>query len=630
MTTEYGPLVEVTQEAPVSWLDPVGLIRTGIKTVQAAMFGTFADKREVIAALHPEDVKVEKPALDHSDCDEIYFDYIADTGDGWNATYSIACLAGEKVLRVAPAGSSAAAPLELPASHFTVLGGDEVYPTASADTYRNRFEDPFYCARTTPAERTPIYAMPGNHDWYDGLSFFMRLFCQKDRNIGQWVATQTRSYFAIQLPHRWWIWGIDVQLESDLDPSQVEYFRYYAKKFLKAGDRVIMCAPEPTWIDAGAAPRQGRRDTSKAHRNTLHLEECIAAAKAEIRLRIAGDLHHYARYQGTDGAQLVTCGGGGAFLHPTHGLPPKLYLKQDKSFNQDFVLQPSVYPSAEKSKLLRWGVFKLLQKNPGFAVVVGFIYSLYAWLLEAASEALTEHPSPNMSLIDYFQAPPSGTVVGQVAWGWWSVVTHAPGALFLSLAIVGGAYAYGLAGARKSESKLTSKYLPGLGGLLHGLAHLAAAVLLMWGAAMFAEWAKQKYPDWSAWVFVWTAEPMVYALITLVGALVGGLLMALYMLLANLLYGGHDQEVLSCQGIEDYKCFTRIHIRKDGSAALYPIKLEKVAREWKPAQGAKVISDEHSGLYARTVRLTVPANTRRIFEPATPLAPQLIEPPVPL
>jgi hypothetical protein len=83
-----------------------------------------------------------------------------------------------------------------------------------------------------------VYAIPGNHDWYDGLTAFLRLFCHT-RWIGCWQTRQTRSYFAIRLPHGWWLWGLDMALEDDLDGPQSAYFTYYAKLLAK-DDKVIL------------------------------------------------------------------------------------------------------------------------------------------------------------------------------------------------------------------------------------------------------------------------------------------------------------------------------------------------------------------------------------------------------
>ena len=76
------------------------------------------------------------------------------------------------------------------------------------------------------------------------------------------------------------------------DVPQVSYFKHYAD-FLQRGDRVILVTPEPSWIKAG---RIREKRTTQAHRNMLHLEQLILKKQATIPIKIAGDLHHYARY----------------------------------------------------------------------------------------------------------------------------------------------------------------------------------------------------------------------------------------------------------------------------------------------------------------------------------------------
>ena len=69
-----------------------------------------------------------------------------------------------------------------------------------------------------------MYAIPGNHDWYDGLTGFMRVFGQENWVGGRQTA-QRRSYFAIGLPHRHWLWGIDIQNDAYVDSAQIAYFQ---------------------------------------------------------------------------------------------------------------------------------------------------------------------------------------------------------------------------------------------------------------------------------------------------------------------------------------------------------------------------------------------------------------------
>ena len=35
---------------------------------------------------------------------------------------------------------------------------------------------------------------------------------------------QRRSYFAVKLTPGWWLWGIDIALDTSIDPPQQAYF----------------------------------------------------------------------------------------------------------------------------------------------------------------------------------------------------------------------------------------------------------------------------------------------------------------------------------------------------------------------------------------------------------------------
>ena len=51
------------------------------------------------------------------------------------------------------------------------------------------------------------FAIPGNHDWYDGLNTFLRNICRREY-LGGWLLPQEKSYFALKLPKNWWIFGV--------------------------------------------------------------------------------------------------------------------------------------------------------------------------------------------------------------------------------------------------------------------------------------------------------------------------------------------------------------------------------------------------------------------------------------
>ena len=68
--------------------------------------------------------------------------------------------------------------------------------------------------------------MPGNHDWYDGLTAFLRLFVRhEDRTSAAGAPPSPARTSRCELPHGWWLLAIDAQSGSYLDDPQLAYFR---------------------------------------------------------------------------------------------------------------------------------------------------------------------------------------------------------------------------------------------------------------------------------------------------------------------------------------------------------------------------------------------------------------------
>jgi hypothetical protein len=51
----------------------------------------------------------------------------------------------------------------------------------------------------------------------------MRYICHKNW-LGGWLLPQQKSYFAVQLPHGWWVFGFDQALHGDIDIYQFKFF----------------------------------------------------------------------------------------------------------------------------------------------------------------------------------------------------------------------------------------------------------------------------------------------------------------------------------------------------------------------------------------------------------------------
>ena len=268
----------------VGWYDPAQLLRTGVEVFFSTLFGRHSDYRlmEALTPVGEEDQKLYhdftrpwKAESGRDRCDanaelrrEIWLDYVGDVGDGWNSTYAVAHSLAQAQLNIESPDSKK---FQTNRGEILVFGGDQVYPIASRLNYTQRLLGPYETALdTTESPHPHAFAIPGNHDWYDSLVSFTRLFCQK-RWFAGWQTDQTRSYFALKLPGRWWLLGTDVQLDSDIDVPQVKFFKKVAENILP-GDRVIVCTAEPHWI---SAKLYGQNDSNYNENNLAFFEKKI-------------------------------------------------------------------------------------------------------------------------------------------------------------------------------------------------------------------------------------------------------------------------------------------------------------------------------------------------------------------
>jgi len=530
----------------VNWFDPKLLFQTAVKIVLSNIFGAYADKRELLAVMNDED------RHDYSNEQELWFDYAADLGDGWDSSYTVARMLAADSL--APEGWQGEA---LPRGRMLLFGGDEVYPMATRDNYRDRLTGPYEAALPwvdDESQAPHLFAIPGNHDWYDGLTSFTRLFCQQ-RWIGGWKTRQSRSYFAIKLPHNWWLWGVDVQLESDIDGPQKAYFHRRAAE-MQSGDRVILCTPEPSWVYAELGDRA-------AHRNLQYLEEqVIQEHDATLEVVIAGDLHHYCRYQQVNGErQLITSGGGGAFMHGTHNLPET--LQRDKQEGSAHYEKKQSFPAAKCSATLMWKNLLFPFLNPRFSLFIGGIYLLYSWLLQSGSIVLID----GTFMEQLCALPLTWGGAAAVLMSFLRVLSHSPeNVFFMLINALGMGYL-----VETLPGKTVFRYVV---GALHGVAHLLLNIALIWGFAVINL-------DVLGMEVASLSQTSLFIIeILFSGALGGGFLMGGYLLLSNRLLGINRTSALSSLRVADYKSFLRMHLTEDG-LTIYPIGVERVPKCWR-------------------------------------------------
>lgn len=200
------------------------------------------------------------------------------------------------------------------------------------------------------------YAIPGNHDWFDGLGTFMQCICYRDW-FGGWRLPQTKSYFALKLSHGWWVFGLDFALEDDIDGLQYQYFASVAHHCLGDHDQVILCSHEPTWV-LDAYLNDPHPEDQPISRTSKNLKQLMRRhLRGRVAMRIAGDVHNYMRHDAEEplresalraGAapHVIVSGGGGAFLHPTHPFPERF-----KETGAYYNLQ-SAYPTFSESRMI--------------------------------------------------------------------------------------------------------------------------------------------------------------------------------------------------------------------------------------------------------------------------------------
>ncbi len=556
----------------VRWLSPGELARVGVKVGLAAIFADYADKREIQAGL--ASTLLWAPLDNAHPGADVWVDFVADLGDGFDATYTVASYLAQQRLGVRAADGDAE-PHDLPRGSLLVMGGDEVYPTASARDYEDRTIGPYRAALPQADDSPLLVALPGNHDWYDGLTSFLRMFAQGG-TVGGWRLTQTRSYFAVQLPHRWWLLALDSQLGTYIDKPQLEYFEEHVTQNLRPGDGIILCSATPAWVHTATGDPAAFDVLHWFERTYLRRRRVTGSDDAEetgasVRLWITGDSHHYARYAeelpaavaGTppaeqDRRQMVTCGLGGAFLSATSDLPEALRIPPDGSRLREkdapatFALGPATYPTKTDSTAIArrlampWRPEWLPRRNPGFAQLAAGVHAV-GFLLMSLLFGLSIGRRPVTAVrtgrLDDLAAFALKLLVGVL------VVLLLPWLVRL---------------VRQRREAAT----PSTAVVAVALQLVCALVIL--GLTLLVPW-RGAWPDWLVLIGC-----LVLAALT--GAGLGSEAFALYVLTAR--SGRVFGWQMAGESVEDHKGFIRMRIKPDGELLLYPVIVDEVCREW--------------------------------------------------
>lgn len=326
---------------PIAWYNPSVLIRSAREMISTSDQIRNLDRREMYS-LNLQLIPIAEEQRDG----DFWWDFVSDSGDGGNATYTVARELQKTSLPCRVNGDvkgRGELPAEFPAGELLVLGGDLAYPGASVEEYQYRLTEMWVASNAHPrkddeksSDLRPSLAIPQNHDWFDNISTFSRYFVDtRPEEVGIKFRSaeteldvtplgthklQKQSYFAARLPNNWVILGFDFALVGDIDRQQfAAFYRLLQSNQITEADNFILLYPEPYWLRTlGDNAREGYP------KRYQRLEAFMLKQKYPIRMRLAGDIHHYARETAHADAQLayddmlITSGGGGAFLHPTH------------------------------------------------------------------------------------------------------------------------------------------------------------------------------------------------------------------------------------------------------------------------------------------------------------------------
>jgi hypothetical protein len=249
--------------------------------------------------------------------------------------------------------------------------------------------------------------------------------------------------------------------------------------------------------------------------------------------------------------QKIVAGGGGAFLHLTHGHDDSV-LEGDKGETR--FLCRKKFPSGWHSWWLAWtNLFLFPIRNWPFGFATAPAYAV------TASALIT----PDIQVSSAADLLPQ--VVQRLSWE--------PFSLFWVVAVATGVVFF------TDTSKLWYRWTA---GLIHAFSHIAAAVLL--GGAivtMLRAWLVEFGPEWLAW------QPPLAALATAVaGYIVGPLVLALYLTLSLNVFRYHRDDASSALRSPHYKNFLRLCIAPTGDLTIYPVGIRRVASKFGPSTGS--------------------------------------------
>jgi Calcineurin-like phosphoesterase len=316
----------------LSWANPVPLFKSRNDWVSRGLGDPTNDQRRAwVDKQLARGVDPDFIVRQHADRDATSFVVIGDTGEGDPSQY---CVVPGLMKRAQ-------------GTDFLFICSDVLYPAGDINEYDTKFYRPY---RDYPG---PIYAIPGNHDWYDGLNGFMHHFCgvatkdpsgvrfsgpvwrsapqrllwrQSSRGNDRRIAAmhelrpspeqqphQPGPYMAIEAGPILLV-AIDTGISGALDAAQGEWLL----RLSRIPKPKVLLTGKPLYVD-------GEYHPGRIEGTTVTVDDVVRAPESGYLAAIGGEIHNYQRYPVTleDGriVQYIVSGGGGAGSQGTHKIP---------------------------------------------------------------------------------------------------------------------------------------------------------------------------------------------------------------------------------------------------------------------------------------------------------------------
>ena len=294
----------------VGWYDPLQLLDAGIKSLVSNIVGERSDQRivQALANRRPEYYDYTfhyrdgrgGPYVDATrPREEIWIDYVCDTGDGWNSTYAVAYTASQHTLDVAAADDDSAlpAPARRPAGLWRRRGLSDPQPRRVSRPADRPLGDG---GRRHPPRRVATRVRDPRQP---------RLVRRPERVCATLLLQRRRPSLrglahspAPQLLRP----EASLPLVADrIGRTAAGGYRHARRSNTSGrsptgtcspGDRVIVCLASPVWVQAHKYREFGAVFDET---DLLYLrDEVFARRGVQMSVFLAGDNHHYRRHAG--------------------------------------------------------------------------------------------------------------------------------------------------------------------------------------------------------------------------------------------------------------------------------------------------------------------------------------------